>query len=63
MTTQVLFADEIARALEISEDDVFEMARTRQLPFAVSTASPRRLFIDARDLSMWREAVRAVHDA
>jgi hypothetical protein len=63
MTTQVLFADEIARALEISEDDVFEMARTRQLPFAVSMASPRRLFIDARDLSMWREAVRAVHDA
>jgi hypothetical protein len=57
MTSQVLFADEIARALEISEDDVFEMARTMKLPFAVSTASPRRLFIDARDLNQWREAL------
>jgi hypothetical protein len=53
----ILFADDIARALEISEDDVYEAARTCALPFAVSTASPRRLFIEARDLPAWREAL------
>jgi hypothetical protein len=55
----ILFADDIARALEVSEDDVFEMARTQKLPFAISMAAPRRLFIDARDLNQWREARRA----
>jgi hypothetical protein len=57
----ILYADDIARALEVDEKTIYEMARTMKLPFAVSTASPRRLFIDAGDLSMWREAVRAVH--
>jgi hypothetical protein len=37
----ILFADDIARALEVSEDDVFEMARTQKLPFAISMAAPR----------------------
>jgi hypothetical protein len=54
--TTILFADDIARALGISEDDVYEAARTCALPFAVS-ASPRRLFIEARDLPAWREAL------
>jgi hypothetical protein len=30
----IIFAGDLARALEISEDDVFELARTKKLPFA-----------------------------
>ena len=52
MSENILYADDLARALEISEDDVYELARTRQLPFAVSTVSPRRLFVEAHDLNI-----------
>jgi hypothetical protein len=58
-----LYADDIARALEVSEDHVFEMARTMKLPFAISTANPRRLFIAASELPIWREAMRGASDA
>jgi hypothetical protein len=56
----IIFADDLARALEISEEDVYEAARTMKVPFAISTASPRRLFIVARDLEQWRQAVRGM---
>jgi hypothetical protein len=39
-------------------DDVFELARTKQLPFAVSAGHPRRLFIAASDLSAWKQAAQ-----
>jgi hypothetical protein len=59
----LLYADDIARALEVDEDTVFEMARTMKLPFAISTAPPRRLFIAASELQIWREAMRGASDA
>jgi hypothetical protein len=46
----VNFADDLARTLETTEEDVYEPARTRKLPFAISTSRPRRLFIKAQDL-------------
>jgi hypothetical protein len=56
----VIFSDDLARALEVSEDDIFEMARTMKLPFAISTVAPRRLFISAAELPMWRGAVHRI---
>jgi hypothetical protein len=52
-----LFADAVARALEISEAEVYELARTKQLPFAICTSTPRRLFIERTDLPAWRNAL------
>jgi hypothetical protein len=57
--SELIFADDLARALETPEEGIYEMARTRKLLFAISTARPRRLFIEARDLPQWRAAVRA----
>jgi hypothetical protein len=54
-----LFADAVALALEISEEEVYELARTQQLPFAICTSTPRRLFIDSADLKIWRNAKEA----
>jgi len=42
--------DDLARALETTEEDVYKLARIRKLPFAISTSRPRRLFIKAQDL-------------
>ena len=53
----IIFADALARELSVSEDDVYELARTRKLPFAVSTSQPPRLFIAAKDLGAWRRVV------
>jgi hypothetical protein len=50
---------DLSRVLEISEDEIYELARTRQLPFAITTASPRRLVIDAHDLPVWQAAVNS----
>jgi hypothetical protein len=61
MSDTLIFADDLARTLETTKEGVYEMARTRKLPFAISTARPRRLFIEARDLPQWRAAVRALH--
>jgi hypothetical protein len=52
----LIFANDLARTLELSEEEVFELARTRRLPFAVTSASPRRLVIAASDLPAWRRA-------
>ena len=57
MGDALIFADDLARTLETTEEGVYELARTRKLPFAVSTSRPRRLFIEARDLPQWRAAV------
>jgi hypothetical protein len=54
----IIFAADLARHLGVSEDDVYELARTKQLPFAVSTGHPRRLFIAERDADIWRRAVK-----
>ena len=45
--SKLIFADDLARTLETTEEGVCELARTRKLPFAISTARPRRLFIEA----------------
>jgi hypothetical protein len=56
--SELIFADDLARTLETTEEGVHELARTRKLPFAISMSKPRRLFIEARDLPAWRAAVR-----
>lgn len=53
---KLLFADELARYLSLSEDEIHRLARECKLPFAVSTGQPRRLFIAADELPMWRAA-------
>jgi hypothetical protein len=53
---RIIFSDALARALSISENDLYELAGTRQLPFAVTSASPRQLVISAQDLPAWRRA-------
>jgi hypothetical protein len=40
---EILFAADLSRMLEISEDEIFELARTKQLPFGISSTQPRRL--------------------
>jgi hypothetical protein len=55
----VIFADELASRLGVSIDTVHELARLGRLPFAVSSASPRRLCIDASHLNLWKAAVEA----
>jgi hypothetical protein len=55
---EILFAADLSRMLEISEDEIFELARTKQLPFGISSAQPRRLFVEARDLPAWKNAAR-----
>jgi hypothetical protein len=55
---EILFAAELSRILEISEDEIFELARTKQLPFAISSAHPRRLCISKSDLGAWKNAAR-----
>jgi len=57
MSGPIIFAADLGRILEVSEDEVYELARTRKLPFAVSTSHPRRLFIAERDLPAWRRVV------
>ena len=54
----IIFADALARELSVSEDEVYELARTRKLPFAVSTSHPRRLFVAAKDVPVWRRVVQ-----
>ena len=61
MSHAVIFVDALARQLGLSEDAIYELARTRQLPFAVSTSHPRRLFIAERDADIWRRAVQSEH--
>jgi hypothetical protein len=51
-----LFASDLARALEVPEDKIFELARQCHLPFAITSASPRQLFIESRDLAQWQAA-------
>jgi len=63
MGNAIIFAGDLARRLEVTEDEVYELARTRKLPFAVSTAHPRRLFIAARDLPAWRSVVEDARNA
>jgi hypothetical protein len=58
ISAQIVFADALASTLGVSEDKVFEMARTMKLPFAVSTSSPRRLFIAEKDIDQWRKALK-----
>jgi hypothetical protein len=59
MSGAVIFAGDLGRQLGVSEDEIYELARTRKLPFAVSTAHPRRLFIEEKDLNIWKEVVNA----
>jgi hypothetical protein len=47
----------LARALRNFRGEVFELARTGRLLFAITSASPRRLFISASDLPAWRNAL------
>jgi hypothetical protein len=54
--SELIFADNLARTLETTEEEIYELARTRKLPFAISMSKPRRLFIEARDLPQWRTA-------
>jgi hypothetical protein len=63
MSAELIFDDQLAPELGLSLDQLYEQARTRKLPFAVSTLRPRRLFIRAQDLPVWRAAVRALHSA
>jgi hypothetical protein len=63
MSGPIIFAADLGRILEVSEDEVYELARTRKLPFAVSTSHPRRLFIAARDLPAWRSVVEDARNA
>jgi hypothetical protein len=54
----IIFAVDLGRGLEVTEDEVYELAQTRKLPFAVSAAQPRRrLFVSAKDSPAWRRAV------
>jgi hypothetical protein len=43
--------------LGLEEDEIYEMARLRGFPFAVTSASPRRFVIEERDFNQWRLAV------
>jgi excisionase family DNA binding protein len=52
----VIFSDELASRLGVSERTVHELARLGRLPFAVSSATPRRLCIDASHFNLWKEA-------
>jgi hypothetical protein len=54
----IIFADDLARMLGVSEGTILELARSG-LPFAVSSEAPRRVVIDAAHLSMWKAAVNA----
>jgi hypothetical protein len=54
--TAIMWADDLARQLGVDEEAVMEMARTQQVPFAVSTAHPRRLFILKDHLNLWKAA-------
>jgi hypothetical protein len=42
MSAELIFDDQLARELGLSLDQLYEQARTRKLPFAVSTLRPRR---------------------
>ncbi len=56
---EIIFAEDLARQLGISEAEVYEIARLRPVPYIVSSASPKRLAIDAAHLSIWKAAVDA----
>jgi hypothetical protein len=58
--SEVLFAPQIARALGISEEQVFELARTRGVPFFVSSHAPRQLGCGVDELPLWRRAAEAM---
>lgn len=58
MSTKIIWSDDLARQLGLSEDAVLELARVGGLPFAVSTAAPRRLFVDRDDLAQWQAAAK-----
>ena len=53
----IVYADDLARALGVSEEEVFEMARLQRLPCAVTSSSPRRLFVRSEDVDIWRRAI------
>jgi hypothetical protein len=55
--TKYIAAPDLARMLGLEEDEIYEMARLRGFPFAVTSASPRRFVIEERDFNQWRLAV------
>jgi hypothetical protein len=51
MSAELIFDDQLARELGLSLDQIYEQARLGNLPFAVSTVRPRRLFIPSPGLA------------
>jgi len=55
----VIFSDELAARLGVTEAEIHELARLGRLPFAVSSSSPRRVVIQAAHYPLWKAAVEA----
>jgi len=56
-----IFADDLARILNVSVPELFDLARGggkrgARLPCSITTAPPRQLFIDRDNLEIWQAA-------
>jgi len=52
----IITADQLARRLGISVDEVFQIARTQQVPWSMT--STHGGFVHEDDLDIWKVAVR-----
>jgi hypothetical protein len=53
---RIITADQLAKALGISLDEVFQIARTQQVPWSMTGSYGG--FIHEDDLDIWKAAVR-----
>jgi hypothetical protein len=53
---RIITADQLAKALGISLDEVFQIARTQQVPWSMTGSYGG--FIHEDDLDIWKSAVR-----
>jgi hypothetical protein len=58
MSSPIIWASDMARIFGTTEERLYELARLRRLPCAVSTKAPRRLFIRQDELEQWAQAIR-----
>ena len=58
-SSAIIFAPELAARLNVPVEALYELATKGRLPFAITSASPRTLAIDASHFNLWKAAVDA----
>jgi helix-turn-helix protein len=57
-TGAIIWAHDMARIFGTTEEALYELAQRRRLPCAVSTKSPRKMFVRKDEMEQWAQAIR-----